>query len=616
MRAVLRTFRVAVLIIAIVTAGRAANAATIHVPANFSTIQAAIDAAAAGDTVLVAPGTYVERIDFRGKNITVISESGPAVTFIDGGGSGSVVTFKSGESRTAVLSGFTVTGGVTIYSGAGIAVSGSSPTIRGNVVAGNRGCTGVGIYSYFSSPRIENNTIRDNIVSGCSGAWGLGVYIGGDSNAELIGNWITRNSGGDATGAGVALFAAGHASLVSNVIEENSTAANGACSGWGGGIAIANFAEARLINNVIARNAACSGGAIYWIGTNSGAGSTLVNNTIVDNSGPTYPGLYLNGVGAANRFFNNVISSATGPVLYCVATSWATAPSLDSNDVFTDDHNPYGGSCTAQTGTLGNISANANFTNRQAGDYSIGISSPLVDAGNNAAPYLPAADVAGNPRISSANGGPDRIDIGAFEFFSQGPVADAGEDQVVDASSACSATVTLRGSGFDPEGDSLTFVWSGPFGVVSGATAVVSLPAGSHVLTLTVSDGRGGGDTDTVTVTVRDRTAPAINSVAANPSVITKTNHEMVTVTIAVSATDGCGSVACRIVSVSSNEPIAGTGGGDLSPDWEITGDLTVRLRGERSPKGTGRVYTITVLCTDAAGNTSTRTTSVSVARK
>ena len=138
----------------------AADAATIRVPANMPTIQAAIDAAASGDTVLVSPGTYVEQIDFRGKAITVASESGPATTTINANGAGSVVTFRSGESRASVLTGFTVTGGFNLSGGGGILVSGSSPTIRGNDIAGNRGCTGVGIYSYFSSPRIESNSVR------------------------------------------------------------------------------------------------------------------------------------------------------------------------------------------------------------------------------------------------------------------------------------------------------------------------------------------------------------------------------------------------------------------------------------------------------------------------
>src|SRR5205085_7309999 len=70
---------------------RVGAATTIHVPADAGTIQDAINATAVGDTVVVSPGTYVERIAITSA-ITVQSEQGPDVTTIDGGGSGPVVT--------------------------------------------------------------------------------------------------------------------------------------------------------------------------------------------------------------------------------------------------------------------------------------------------------------------------------------------------------------------------------------------------------------------------------------------------------------------------------------------------------------------------------------------
>src|ERR1700694_2976766 len=80
----------------------------IHVPADQPTIQAGINAAANGDTVLVSPGTYKENINFNGKALTVKSSGGAKVTIIDGGRVASVVTFSSNETSSSVLSGFTI----------------------------------------------------------------------------------------------------------------------------------------------------------------------------------------------------------------------------------------------------------------------------------------------------------------------------------------------------------------------------------------------------------------------------------------------------------------------------------------------------------------------------
>ena len=90
----------------------------------------------------------------------------------------------------------------------------------------------------------------------------------------------------------------------------------------------------------------------------------------------------------------------------------------------------------------------------------------------------------------------------------------------------------------------------------------------------------------------------------------------MVSVTVAVTATDDSDpNPVCRIKSVSSNEPVNSQGDGDTAPDWSITGALTVDLRAERSGTGSGRVYTITVECTDACGNVSTARVDVTVAK-
>jgi serine protease len=585
-------------------------ASTLHVPADYPTIQLAINAATHGDTVLVAPGVYVELIDFNGKNITVASESGPDVTIIDGAFSGSVVSFKSGETRAATLSDFTVRNGQTSFSGAGVHIANASPTIRGNIITGNRGCTGVGVYSSFGSPRIEGNSITSNVTWGCTGGWGLGIYIGGNSAAEVIGNVITDNRGTDAFGGGVALFAAGNASVIGNIIARNGLAPEGPGCVWGGGMITANFVQATIVNNLIVENVACTAGAFEWGGT-TGI-NVFANNTIANNQASSYPGIYSSGIDTRHQIYNNIVTAQNGPAWHCQNSLSTPSPVVRSSNVFSAQGSAYGGTCTEQTGLNGNISADPGFVSPSAGDYRVASGSPGIDAGSDSAPAIQATDLAGNPRIAGAH-----IDMGAYESLNHAPTADAGADQTLVADVNCRATVTLNGSGSDLDGDALTFVWTTAAGTFTGHTLQLALPTGTHVITLTVTDGNGGSASDSVVVTVRDETAPTIASVSATPNVLPTPNHEFVPITVAVSATDGCSSgMRCRIVSVTSNEPVAGLWRGDVGPDWEITGDLTVNLRSERSPKGNGRVYTITVECTDSSGNSTMSSVTVLVPRR
>lgn len=102
--------------------------------------------------------------------------------------------------------------------------------------------------------------------------------------------------------------------------------------------------------------------------------------------------------------------------------------------------------------------------------------------------------------------------------------------------------------------------------------------------TWTATDAAGNSSTCVQVITVVDTTAPVVSSIAADPSVLWAANHKMVGVTVSVLAGDACNeSVVCRIIDVTANEPINGTGDGNTEPDWEITGDLTVNLRARRS---------------------------------
>ena len=160
----------------------------IHIPDDYPTIQAGIDAANDGILILVAPGTYVENINFRGKDLTLRGEQGAEVTVIDGNQSGSVVSFILGETTEAVLDGFTITNGTGSIvargrSGLGIFCSYSSPTIENCIITGNEiitGASGGGIGCYESSAVITNCLITGNVVSDSSGRYGAGgVSIAG-----------------------------------------------------------------------------------------------------------------------------------------------------------------------------------------------------------------------------------------------------------------------------------------------------------------------------------------------------------------------------------------------------------------------------------------------------
>ncbi|NSW76715.1 MAG: right-handed parallel beta-helix repeat-containing protein [Candidatus Atribacteria bacterium] len=223
---------------------------------SFSTIQEAIDAALPGDVIIVAPGTYHENIDFKGKNITVRSSNPPssqAVTIIDGNHAGPVVSFRNGEGNTAVLEGFTIQNGKgTHTSGGGITCINSSPTILSNVIISNSAEKGGGISCSAASPQIRDNKILLN--SATSG--GGGIYCGESSSPVIKRNTITTNSATHASNGGGIFCSDSTPIIVSNDLSWNE-ASNG------GGIYCLSSTVAIAGNTFTKNQATQKGGGIF-----------------------------------------------------------------------------------------------------------------------------------------------------------------------------------------------------------------------------------------------------------------------------------------------------------------------------------------------------------------
>lgn len=385
-------------------------AATIHVPADQPTIQAGINAASTGDTVLVASGTYKENINFSGKAIAVKSSNGAGVTIIDGGQNGPVVAFQNGETNASILQGFTIQNGnytAGVGEGGGISIEGSSPTIKNNRVTHNKACEGNGIGVGFGSPIIQANIITNNSNAGCGGIGGAGIGLRGASSARVIGNTIANNSA-DSYGGGIALWSANAVLIKNNVIQGNSAGSNG------GGISMFNdTSSVVIVQNLIIGNVAATGAGVYW----SNPPSALISNTIADS--PLSSGgstVWADGFGYTVTIQNNIIV-ATGGAMNAFTCNFVDFPAqaFIVNDAFSTKGTPYGGMCSDQTGKNGNISANPQFLG--SSNFRLKGGSLAIDAGNNSAPDLPQTDLAGNLRIINGNGGLTAIvDMGAYEF--------------------------------------------------------------------------------------------------------------------------------------------------------------------------------------------------------
>jgi hypothetical protein len=246
-------------------------------------IQKAIDAAACtGATLCVAPGTYTGLINFHGKPINLVSSGGPGSTFLDGGGSGPVVTFATAEGKDSILNGFTIRNGKAAY-GAGILINGASPTIRNSILTRNAATGGsgrgggIGVIGVQAHPAIlctqflgnmasfgggglastysANPYLRSDLFEGNKAPYGGAIGVGWSGRldlgwTELIANQASSDGGGIHAGV-----------PYGNVLVRQVWFKNNSAGGYGGGMWVpAGFAD--VINSTFDGNQAGDGGGI------------------------------------------------------------------------------------------------------------------------------------------------------------------------------------------------------------------------------------------------------------------------------------------------------------------------------------------------------------------
>jgi len=313
----------------------------LDVPGDYASIQAAINAASNGDTVLVADETYSENINFSGKNITVQSVNGAVSTTIRGSGSNApVVTISSGENANAVLDGFTInnTGNSTLTRG--IYISGSTPTIKNSIIEGNDAPNatngGGGVYIDNSSPTFDTCIIRANSTLNRTGG---GIYITGAAGGATFMN-STIGSSGNANSAtnGGGIYFTGSATGTLSI--SGSTVSNNVCAADGPGIYLMGITNVTTITgSTISYNNTGNGhgGGVY----SNGSPVWITNSHIDNNIVPSYKyggGIYLTGGTAsltveANSTINNNGTASTGGGIYVNGSTAAAPLSINNSTI-------------------------------------------------------------------------------------------------------------------------------------------------------------------------------------------------------------------------------------------------------------------------------------------
>ena len=381
-----------------------------HVPAEYVTIQAGIDAAIEGDTVIVADGTYNgagnKNLDYQGKSIHVMSKNGAEQTIIDCGNDGRGFHFHNNEDSLAIVEGFTIKNGYITAAwpenkGGGIFCDAASPTILNCIITENT-CEGFvgGVYCSDSGASIIGCTVNRNTAPYSAGGIYNGKYvlnsdISENSGAGLsIGNTLLVSSCTINNNTGVGIEANGYLTISDCTISGNTDT-------YGGGIHVV-FGEPTVMDCLIFGNTAVRGGGVYC----SWGDISLVDCIIAGNVGSgiysfEYPDITnCTIVGNSAYGVKCVGSYAYATIVNCIFWDNASQEIDDDNGRSEVDYSTVQG--TIWPG-IGNLKSNPRFVDPRNGDFRLLPESPCIDAGD--------------PSFTPRPGGGRRIDMGAIEHF-------------------------------------------------------------------------------------------------------------------------------------------------------------------------------------------------------
>ena len=373
---------------ALVAVGLPAAAATIHVPDDQPTIQAGIDAASYGDTVLVACGTYYEHSVSMKSGVCLTSETGLAdCVTIDAQGLGCVM-FGYEVDTTSAVEGFTLTQGL-----GGMSLAFSSPAIRNCTFRANTSSRGGGIsIIIYSSPTLTNCTFEGNIAEYGGGMECRTVSSPTLTNCTFEGNIAEYGGGMNCE------------DWSSPTLENCSFVSNYANNG--GGASCVNDAQATFTNCVFLGNeASTDGGGIFCGGEYGYAPAVITNCTLSGNHAGGYGGGVFCSDNSPSTLSRTIISFSTaGEAVYCGDAG--SVPDLTCCDLYGNAGGDWVGCIANQYSVYWNFSLDPLFCLDSNPDqpYSLHEDSPclpnsspcyyLVGAlGLGCGPVSPVADV-------------------------------------------------------------------------------------------------------------------------------------------------------------------------------------------------------------------------------